>query len=640
LSAVLRQFSSLLAVGRGRDRGTPWEKRALLILLVLAAIVRFWGLGSYGLHKPDEDTTALPAVHILQDGMPRFPSGMLYTRAITQSYLIAASVMAFGQTEWALRLPSVLCGLLLVALAYVVGRRFLEPGWNIAFVAVSGLLPGLIADSQEVRMYIFLLASLAGFAALIFRWERTGNWVYLLSAVAVMLLAIQLQQLAIFGSLLIFFPGLAQGDRKKLLQAAAAYLPIALYFVYVRWTPSPYPEAAADYAAAVPLLGQPPTTFGLRFQPTLTLAALLAGALVAWLCARDVPEIKMKVTVAAFLILGFIGLAGLSYHIAFLLFLAGLILAHRNGSVSWRPVVALVAAVAAIAAFHLLALQDAGAGPFRKIAGVMNGQPSSWPYLIAARYSPMASAMVFVALAGALWRLASRKPIADYWLLFFLAAWLPLFGLGLTAWYFPPRYTEFALLPLILTALAAAQHFVARRAGTASIRKAKLRSGAAAALCAVAIVNPFSLARAVNPGASFPDHRGAAEYLRSVRLGPNDIVLAEEVLLQTYYLGHVDYWLIDRNVAANFVQRWNGKIVDQYTHTPVIGSGEELRALLDKPDRGVIYVIGSGESQEDGRRFMRGEGIFNLLQSDQFKVVYVAPDKLTKVWKVDAPAAR
>jgi len=101
-----------------------WEIPALLSVLLVAAFVRFWGVGSFSLHKPDEDTTALPAVHILVDGTPRFPSGMFYARAIVQSYLIAGSVKAFGQTEWALRLPSVLAGILVVLLAYFLGRRF------------------------------------------------------------------------------------------------------------------------------------------------------------------------------------------------------------------------------------------------------------------------------------------------------------------------------------------------------------------------------------------------------------------------------------------------------------------------------------------------------------------------------------
>jgi 4-amino-4-deoxy-L-arabinose transferase-like glycosyltransferase len=636
LSVVLHRFSSFFVVGSARERGTAWEQRALLLVLVLAAIVRFWGLGSYSLHKPDEDTTALPAVHILQDGTPRFPSGMLYTRAVVQSYLIAASAAIFGQTEWALRLPSVLCGLLLVVLAYVVGRRFLEPVWNIGFITVIGLLPGLIADSQEVRMYVFLLASLAAYAAFIFQWERNGRLVYLLAAVGVMLLGIQFHQLAIFGSLIIFFPGLLRGDRKKLLAAALAYVPIAIYFVYVRWTPSPYPQAA-EYAAAVPMLGQSPGTFGLRFQPLISAAAVLMGGLTAWLMARRVTGRWIAISVGAFFFLGFVSLAALDYHIAVLLFLVGLVLAQRNGPVEWTGLAALGIGLGGLAAAHVLMLHGAGAGSFRKIVGILSGQPSIWPYLIAAVYSPVATIIAVLALGIAILQLARRQSVPDFWLFFLLGVWVPLIGLGLTGWYFPPRYTEFALLPLVLTAVAVAQRFVNAYTGATFTRQRKIWASTAAALCTVAIVNPLALAHAVNPGESFPDHKGAAAYMRTIKLGPSDIVLAEEVLLQTYYLGHVDYWLVSRNVAASFVEQWNGRIVDQYTHTPVIGSGEELRALLDKPDRGAIYVIGSGEGQEDGRRFMRGAGIFDLLQSNEFRVVYVARDKLTKVWKVDAP---
>ena len=71
-----------------------------------------------------------------------------------------------------------------------------------------------------------------------------------------------------------------------------------------------------------------------------------------------------------------------------------------------------------------------------------------------------------------------------------------------------------------------------------------------AVLIGVAIVNPFAVGNAVNAGSSFADHRGAAQYMRTVNLGPRDVVVAEEVLMQTYYLGHVDYWLYSANVAA------------------------------------------------------------------------------------------
>lgn len=126
--------------------------------------------------------------------------------------------------------------------------------------------------------------------------------------------------------------------------------------------------------------------------------------------------------------------------------------------------------------------------------------------------------------------------------------------------------------------------------------------------------------------------------MRSVKLGPGDVVVAEEVLMQTYYLGHVDYWLYNAHLAANYVERFNGEFVDVYTHTPIIGTGAEFRALINRPGRGAIYVIASGEDGQDGLS-MPGPEIFALLKSPIFKVVYTGSDGLTKVLKSDAPAA-
>jgi len=114
-------------------------------------------------------------------------------------------------------------------------------------------------------------------------------------------------------------------------------------------------------------------------------------------------------------------------------------------------------------------------------------------------------------------------------------------------------------------------------------------------------------------------------------------VVAEDVLQQTYYLGHVDYWLLGKNVALGFCENKNGEIRDFYTGARLLGTGADLDALVARPDRKAIYIIGSGENQEDGRKFMRSFGIYEALQSPRFHVVYSGRDGLTKVWKVDAP---
>jgi len=618
----------------------------LIVVLLVAAVVRLWDLGSFSLHKPDEDTTVLAAIHIFQGGLPRFPDGMFYARAVAQSYLIAASVAVFGQNEWALRLPSVVGGLTLVLLAYFLGRRFLVPVWNMIFVAVVALLPGLIADSQEARMYIFLSASLAAYMILLFRWERTGRISDLLATVVAMVVAIQFQEIAVFAGLLIFFPGLVHGDRGKLRAGLVAFVLMGVaYLVVSRWILSFYPHIEVAHDAKVSLqFGEAPTLPAMRLPLLLLGAAALVAAFISWQLARSVSRLAIAVWVAGLAFVGLLLDATLHYHLGLLMLLAAVVLARRNSEASGRGVVLVAAVSVVLAAVQVMMLHAAGAGPVNKIFGLMAGKPSIWPLLQLGRYSPVAFAAVCIGAAIALWRLAQRKPVADYWLFFVLGLWLPLIAMGTFGWFFPTRYTEFALLPLLLCGLAALQSLASRLAepsrDPAGVSGGGALAATIAAISGVAVLNPIAVAGAVDARHAFPDHRAAAQFMRSLPLGPRDIVVAEEALMQTYYLGHIDYWLEDASVAAQFVLPINGQIVDEYTHTPLIGNAEQLSALLLRPDRGAIYIVGSGENQEDGRLAMRGPGLSVMLGTKPFKVIYVAPDGVTKIWKIDAPSGR
>jgi hypothetical protein len=628
IERICRGCSSLFQ-GSPRVERARWEFPCLLALVLIAATVRFWGVGSHGLHKPDEDTTALAALHILEDGTPRFPSGMFYARAIGQSYMIAASVLAFGQTEFALRLPSVLCGIFLVGLAYFVGRRFLLPVWNMAFVGVVALLPGFIADSQFARMYAFLCVSVAAYMIFIFRWERTNSRNALIAGVVAMLVAIQFQEIAIFASFLVFFPGLAHGDAKKLRAGIVAFIVILVCFLAISdVTKSFYSQVATDYAVADKLLGQAPQSSYGALSPIIALGVAIVAVLVARGIVRQVTIRRVAIAAGSLIFVGLILQSALYYHLALISLLSGIILARRSHGASW-PVISMLAAVCSvIAAVQVVLLHRTGIAP-HKIIGVMVGRPSIWPYLRIGDYSPAALVLIAIALSAALMRLAARERISDVWLFFALCFLLPLFLVGIFGWYIAPRYAEFAVLPMLICAFAPWQRLkFSTRPATALF----------AVLIGVAIVNPFAVGNAIKAGRSFPDHRGAAQYMRSVKLGPRDVVVAEEVLMQTYYLGHVDYWLYNAHLAAMYVERFNGKFVDVYTHTPIIGTGAEFRALINQPDRGAIYVIGSGEDRQDGLS-MPGPEIFALLKSPIFKVVYTGADGRTQVLKSDAPAA-
>jgi hypothetical protein len=643
---ALSGFSSQFKITARSGGIRSWEWLALVLIVVVAAAVRLWGLDGWGL-EGDEDTMALPATHILKYGTSYLPSGMFYPRGLAQLYMMAGSMMAFGESAWAMRLPSVICGVLLVALAYPYGRRFLAPAWNIAFVAAVAFLPGMIADSQEARMYIFLIACLAGYTALIFAWERTDRLKYLAYAVILMLIGIQFHTLAVFGAFIVFFPGLLHSDRRRLIWGALAFAIIVAGFEWMNyWIGSFYPPHP-------PMTGLEKIvsdrTWGLNnFHGVLTwvILAETAAAVLAVFTVKRGSLSRFSVIAMSLIFAGLTGLILFCYHAGTLLLVAGVLVAQRNGGVPLKRLAMLAAAIALLAAVQIYALHAAGVPSLRKIIGVMMGLPSVWTYLNLAAYSPGAGLIVCAGVIGVLWQVFMGKKVSDIWLFFLLSIWLPLLGLGLFTWYPEPRYTEFALLPLLLCACAAWQgarnpDSLADSAAQTAIPPKLRRPGCSAALAAAGclfIVNPAGVARVVDAGYTIhPDHQGAAAFVKSLSIGPHDIVVAEDVIEQTYYLDHVDYWLFGQNVAVDFVEEVQGRILDIYTHTPVIGTGAELSKLLEQPGRGAIYVIGSGENQGDDRRFMRSNGIYEVLKSGAFKRIYLGRDGLTEVLKADDP---
>jgi hypothetical protein len=609
----------------------------LLGILAIGTAVRFWGLGDVGLHG-DEETMAMPTMHIVEHGSPLLPSGMLYPRAVGQLYLMAASVQVFGESEWAFRLPSVLCGVLLIFLSWLAGRRFLTPIWNLAFTASVAFLPELIVDAQTARMYTFLLASVAGYMLCLFEWERSNRLAYLAAAVLLLLVGVQFHTLAVFAAFMVFFPGVVRGDLRMIVAGGVAFALIVAGFIGIdHWISNQYPASDEVYnegdtgpggaraAQAVP-------------QIAMWIVALgaVGAAAVATFAVRHINERFAAISAAALVALGLLAQVAFSYHIAALLVLSGAIVAYRTGRLTWPRVVPVAVAIVALAIAHVLLLKANGVPSLRQIFGAMTGRPSVWPYLAIAGYSIPAALLFAGGLVAGFGRLARRKPVPDFVLLAVLGVWIPLMLIGVFRWNVPLRYTAVQILPMLLVAFAAARWLFSSGRFLASARAQAI----AAVVTCLVVIDPVALARTVNSGyATHPDHQGAANFIQSQKPGPRDILIAEDVLQQTYYLGHVDYWLEARDVAGQFIRKVDGRWRDFYTNTPLIGTGEELRELMARPDRGAIYVIGSGENQHDGRRYFRGPELAPLLESPQFKVVYRGRDGLTTVLKLPAPGA-
>jgi hypothetical protein len=383
----------------------------------------------------------------------------------------------------------------------------------------------------------------------------------------------------------------------------------------------------------------------------LILGAIPAVAFSLWVTARR------GMLAALLLAAALVAAAALQWHAALLLGAAALVLGRRAGPLARARLLCLLAAGVAIGTAQALFLLHQHAGSLKQIAGVMLGWPSVWSFISIGGYSAVALLAVVGSLGCGLWLLAHRKPLPDHLLLVLLGVWVPLLMIGWIKWNIPSRYAAAQIMPLLVAAFAAMQWLtqtLARRTaaqghahGHAGLDRALVASPsgvspvwvpAAAVVALVLVVNPVQVAKALDSGyATHPDHKGAAEFVAHLHPGPHDIIIAEDVLQQTYYLGHVDYWLVNKQVAASYLHLVQGRLLDFYTDTPLLGTGSDLERVVEMPDRGAIYVIGSGENQEDGRRNMRGFGIAQELQSPPFHCVYVGRDGVTRVWKVDAP---
>lgn len=82
----------------------------------------------------------------------------MYSRAWPHTWLITQTYKIFGISEWSSRIPSVIFGVLLIAVAYLLGNYFSRSvliGILVALIATFA--PSYISLSRYIRMYVLLL---------------------------------------------------------------------------------------------------------------------------------------------------------------------------------------------------------------------------------------------------------------------------------------------------------------------------------------------------------------------------------------------------------------------------------------------------------------------------------------------------
>jgi hypothetical protein len=169
------------------DKLTP--KSTFVIIFALIAIgfyLRFNNLGDRSFWF-DEAVTSYAAIGLLEHGTPVLPSGIEYTRALLNSYLIALSFNIFGVSEFSARIVSVIFGTLAIPFVYLLGKELgkrtgLIATFLIAFSAFE------ILWAREARMYaqfqfFYLLTAYLFYISL----KKDSSKLFLLSGISFIL---------------------------------------------------------------------------------------------------------------------------------------------------------------------------------------------------------------------------------------------------------------------------------------------------------------------------------------------------------------------------------------------------------------------------------------------------------------------
>ena len=125
----------------------------LVLVLIVCGFTRAYR-ADFQPTDADEWASLQTILAIVDTGTPRLTDEAYYTRSPLYHYLTAGSVVLFGETFWAVRLPGAAFAVATCALLYLCGARLLHSRWvGLGAAALFAIHPLAIDMGHQVRFY-------------------------------------------------------------------------------------------------------------------------------------------------------------------------------------------------------------------------------------------------------------------------------------------------------------------------------------------------------------------------------------------------------------------------------------------------------------------------------------------------------
>lgn len=211
----------------------------LFCIIGIGATLRFYNLSELSLWN-NEDYLAISVRSILENGIPLFPSDIIYPRALPNAYLTSLFVWAFGFSEFSLRAPGAIFSTFNIILTYVFARQLADRRVAILAAALIAVFFWEIYMAQMARMYAIFSFSILLSLIAIHAAEIDNKKHYKALAIFMLVLAAFSHQLAIalVIMLLLYIPYFSYKDKN--LSKIIPYILVLLVAIVINKQISSY----------------------------------------------------------------------------------------------------------------------------------------------------------------------------------------------------------------------------------------------------------------------------------------------------------------------------------------------------------------------------------------------------------------